>query len=90
MAAYFASGRAADVIVAILLIEALWLIGSRRMRPVEVLGLAGPGLLIVLALRGALTGAPWPAVALPLAAAFPLHLLDLVRRMRPMRSRRRS
>ena len=39
-----------------------------------------PGALMMVALRGALTGAAWPWIALPLAASFPFHLADLRRR----------
>ena len=39
-------------------------------------------MLIVLALRAALTGADWPAIALPLALALPVHLFDLRGRLR--------
>ncbi|QIQ85439.1 hypothetical protein [Erythrobacter sp.] len=72
----FESGHAADVILAVLALEALWL---RRggWSWMEMLGLLGPAALIVLALRGALTGAPWPVIALPLLLSLPLHLLDL-------------
>jgi len=37
--------------------------------------------LIVLGLRGALVGAAWWWIALPLAASLPLHLLDLRARL---------
>ena len=36
--------------------------------------------LMMLALRAALTGAAWQWIALPLVLSFPLHLADLVRR----------
>jgi hypothetical protein len=39
-----------------------------------------PAAMMMLALRGALTGAEWRWIALPLAAAFPIHMLDLARR----------
>lgn len=39
-----------------------------------------PGALMMIALRGALTGSSWPWIALPLAIAFPVHLADLRRR----------
>jgi len=83
--AYFASGRAADVILLILAAELACLTLSRRMAVADAVGLIAPGMLIVLALRGALTGAAWPWVAAPLAAALPFHLFDLVRRLRTSR-----
>lgn len=78
----FASGHAADVILAVLLAEALWLKAARGWRWVRIAGLLGPAGLIVLGLRAALTGAPWWWIALPLAASLPLHLIDLRARLR--------
>jgi hypothetical protein len=75
---YFASGRAADVILVILAIEWLWL--ARRAGPATALAAVLPGGLIVLGLRAALTDAHWTAIALPLALSFPAHLWDLARR----------
>ena len=85
---YFASGRAADVILAVLALEMLWLWRVRRAPLMTALGVVLPGALIVVALRGALTGAGWPAIALPLAVSLPVHLLDLARRP-PRRGRGR-
>lgn len=36
-----------------------------------------PGALMIVALRGALTGADWRWIALPLLLSFPAHLADL-------------
>lgn len=81
MAALFASGHAADVILAALLLEALWLLRCRW--PARtVVAMLLPAALIVLGLRAALTGAGWPWIALPLALSFPAHLADLVLRTR--------
>lgn len=81
MAALFASGHAADVILAALLLEAFWLLWSRW--PARtVVAMLLPAALIVLGLRAALTGAEWPWIALPLALSFPAHLLDLALRTR--------
>ena len=85
MTEFFASGRAADLILVILALELAWLLASRRMSRAAAIGLIGPGLLIVLALRGALVGASWPWIAVPLALSLPLHLMDLGRRMEPRR-----
>lgn len=78
---FFASGHAADLILAVLAGEAVWLWLGRRWRWSAIIGLLGPAALIVLALRAALTGADWWWIALPLAASFPLHLIDLRARM---------
>ncbi len=78
----FASGHAADVILAVLLAEALWLKAARGWRWGRIAGLLGPAALIVLGLRAALTGAGWWWIALPLAASLPLHLMDLRSRLR--------
>lgn len=81
MEALFASGRAIDIVLAVLAIEAFWLM-ARGHAPARVLYALGPGALMVLAVRFALTGQPWPWIAAALAASFPLHLLDLLRRGR--------
>lgn len=80
-AALFASGHAADLVLAVLALEALLLLRAGRALA-DVLLLLLPGALMMLALRAALVGAPWPWIALPLAASFPVHLADLVRRDR--------
>lgn len=77
----FASGHAADVILAVLTIEAVWLRVGKGWRWRAVLGLIGPAVLIVLGLRAALVGAGWWWIALPLAASLPLHLMDLRTRL---------
>lgn len=80
--AFFASGHAADLILAVLLIEAIWLRARRGWGWAAIAGLLGPAALIVLGLRAALTGAPWWWIALPLAVSLPLHLIDLGARLR--------
>jgi hypothetical protein len=72
----FETGHAADLILAVLAFEAAWLRG-KGWRWLQLAGLLGPAALIVLGLRGALTDASWPLIALPLALSLPLHLLDL-------------
>ena len=79
MEALFRSGHAADIVLAVLAIEALWL-KSRGWSWTELAGLLGPAALIVLGLKAALVGAPWYWVSAPLALSFPLHLLDLQNR----------
>lgn len=79
MQEFFASGLAADIVLAVLVIEfvILW---RRGWQPADAMLLLAPAALIVLALRAALVGADWPWIALPLALAFPAHLADLARR----------
>ena len=83
MERFFASGHAVDLILAVIAAEFAFL--SLRRPPGRatwldrVLALA-PGVCILLGLRAALTGAPWPWIALALAASFPFHIADVVRR----------
>lgn len=77
----FESGHAADIVLAVLAAEALWL-RTRGWQASQLLGLLGPAALMVLGLRAALTGAEWYWVSLPVALAFPLHLMDLRERAR--------
>lgn len=77
----FDSGHAADVILGVLAIEAVWLRAARRWSWGAIAALLGPAALIVLGLRAAMVGAAWWWVALPLAASLPLHLMDLRARL---------
>jgi hypothetical protein len=76
---FIASGRAIDVMLVVLLIELVWLVVRGR-EPMSVALALLPGALIVIALRGAVTGADWWWIAAPLAASLPVHLADLRRR----------
>ena len=76
---FFASGRAVDVVLLVLLVEAIWL-KARGQRWADIIPALLPAVLMMLALRAALTGMAWPYVSLPLALAFPVHLHDLRRR----------
>lgn len=80
LAAFFASGHGADVVLAVLAAEAVWL-KARGWGIAAILGLLGPAALIVLGLRAALVGADWWWVAIPLALSFPLHVMDLRARL---------
>lgn len=81
MERYFASGRAVDVILAVLALEAAALLAWRgRSALPDLIGIAAPGVLLLLALRAALTGRPWQEIALWTALSFPVHLYDLRRR----------
>lgn len=81
MSSFFTSGHAVDLILIIMALEAGWLWATRRMNPYALLLVFGPGVCILLAARAALVGADWLWIALALAASFPLHLLDLRRRL---------
>jgi hypothetical protein len=78
--AFFASGHGADVVLAVLTLEAVWL-RARGWSFARIAGLLGPAVFIVLGLRAALIGAAWWWVALPLALSLPLHLMDLRARL---------
>ena len=62
-----------------MLLELGWLVRVRGWRVGPALLRLGPGALMVVAIRAALTGGGWPAIALPLLLSFPLHLADLLR-----------
>ena len=87
MSELFASARVVDLILALMLFEAVMLIviratTSRGIPTLDLLCnlLAGAGLL--LALRGALLGVKWWWIALPLLLALGGHVVDLWRRWR--------
>jgi hypothetical protein len=85
MEALFASGRVVDLILAVMAGEFVWLVwraapARRGARALDLVLALGPGVLIALALRCALTGLAWPWVAAFLSASLPLHLADLRRR----------
>ncbi|UZK69565.1 hypothetical protein OKW76_00300 [Sphingomonas sp. S1-29] len=64
----------------VLAAEFAWLVTRGGWRASDAAFRLLPGALMLLATRGALTGAAWPWIALPLLASFPVHLLDLRRR----------
>lgn len=87
MNAFLKSGWATDLILAVVGLEALFLFvvyrrTGRGLAPLDVFGQLLAGALLLLALRCALTGADYRWTALFLAASFPAHLFDLVRRWR--------
>jgi uncharacterized membrane protein YbhN (UPF0104 family) len=79
MEEFFASGRAVDVVLAVLAVEAIWL-KVRGNNWADIIPALLPAVLMMIALRAALTGMAWPFVSIPLALAFPVHLYDLWRR----------
>lgn len=86
MSELFTSGRAVDLVLAVLagelLVLAAWCRAEARgRRIVDLVAAALPGACLLLALRTALTGSGWTWTALWLAAALPAHLADLRRRL---------
>jgi len=79
MEEFFASGRAVDIVLAVLAVEAAWL-KSRGNLWANIVPALLPAVLMMLGLRAALTGMAWPFISLPLMLAFPVHLHDLHRR----------
>lgn len=87
MAALFASGRVVDLILGLTLLEGLALAllhrrTGRGVAPADLVPNLLAGACLLLAVRGALTGAWWGWVALLLAASLLAHLADLRRRWR--------
>lgn len=85
MDAWFASGRIVDVVIGVMVLEfvALALVHALRGRgpgPRDLAAGLAPGVCLLVALRLALTGAGWPAIATALLAALAAHLLDLAGR----------
>ncbi|MBI1265621.1 MAG: hypothetical protein GC187_12920 [Alphaproteobacteria bacterium] len=85
-ASLFTSGRVVDLILLVVVVEILALVLWPRLRGrmslADVAGLIAPGVMLLLALRCALTGAPHTITAAILAAAFVFHLWDVIRRRR--------
>lgn len=87
MANLFASGRIIDLILLLVACEALVLAlwrarTGRGPPPVPLLCNLASGCALMLALRQALTEAPWPGVAACLAASFAAHGTELILRIR--------
>lgn len=84
MAEFVASGRVVDLILLFLLLEAFIVVAWRRRtgrgpRLVDVGGQIASGAFLALAVRSALTDAPWTVTAAWLLASLPAHLWDLSR-----------
>ncbi|WP_295524974.1 hypothetical protein [Novosphingobium sp. Chol11] len=82
MAGFFASGRAADVVLAVIVFEFGWLVTAGRWRMADAALRLAPGALMLVALRAALSGWGWVWIAAPLLMSFPVHLADLARHKR--------
>lgn len=83
----FASGLVADIVLAVMAAEALGMMVLKgRDWPASRVAahLAGlcAGAFLVLALRAALTGTGWPAIALFLSLSFLAHAAELILRWR--------
>lgn len=88
MAWLFASGHAVDIVLAFILLEAVFLkLRGWNLRDLALMLL--PAVLILLGLRAALTGAAWWWIALPLILSLPVHLTDMLRRDRTQRKARK-
>ncbi len=67
------------MVLAVIAIELVWLVRGARWRTIDAVLRLAPGVMMLLALRSALSGQPWYWIALPLLISFPLHLADLAR-----------
>ena len=79
MEEFFSSGRAVDIVLAVLAVEAV-LLKTRGSGWTRIVAALLPAVLMMIALRAALTGLEWPFISVPLALAFPVHIYDLYRR----------
>lgn len=87
MSALFESGRIADLVLAVLVLEGLLLFLVRARTgagpdPWALLPFLVAGGFLALALRAALVGASWSWLAAALVGAFLAHAVDLARRWR--------
>ena len=78
----FATGRIADLVIALMALEAITLIAYRRVTghgigTTQVLSNLAAGVCLFIALRLALTGAQWTWIGVVLAASLAAHLADL-------------
>jgi hypothetical protein len=85
VSAFVASGRIVDAILALFVVEALFLLVLRRSTGrgvplADFLPNALGGVCLLLALRASLTGAAWTAIVPWLLGSFVAHLWDLRRR----------
>ena len=83
----FANGHIVDLVVGVMMVEALALLAYRRrtgrgIAPLDLLGNLLAGLCLLLALRAALAGVAWSWIALWLSSALIAHVVDLQRRWR--------
>lgn len=80
-----ASGRVADIVLAVMALECVILAALFRANPTALFGLIGNltgGAALVVALKLALTGGGWPWIVAALATSMAGHLVDLAVRLR--------
>lgn len=87
LAGLFASGRIIDIILVLMALETVALLGFHRatgkgVAPRALLPFMAAGVCLMLALKVALTGGSWQAVAGLLLLAFVAHLADIALRWR--------
>jgi hypothetical protein len=87
LAGLFASGRIIDIILALMALETVVLLAFHRVTgrgvaPRALLPFMAAGVCLMLALKAALTGGGWQAVAGLLSLAFVAHLADIALRWR--------
>jgi hypothetical protein len=73
----YATGHAVDIVLAVIAVEWVWLVFAGGWRATDAALRLAPGVMMLLALRAALSGQSWYWVALPLLVSFPFHLADL-------------
>jgi hypothetical protein len=89
MAELFASGRIIDLILIMVVVEALlvWFYRRRTGRGLTLAAVAPTltsGAMLMLALRAAIADLSWVWIALPLVLSLVAHLVDLVGRHRSL------
>lgn len=87
MESLFASGRIAEAIAVLVVVEFVVLVAARRWlgrgpSPVALAATLAAGLCLLMALRAAMVGAGAAAVGLWLAAALVAHVADMALRFR--------
>jgi hypothetical protein len=85
MADLFASGRLIDLVLVVVVLEAvllslLWRYARRGIAPGDLLPNLCAGAFLLLALRATLAGAAWMLASACLAAAGLAHVIDIYRR----------
>ena len=88
ISAFFVDGSIADLVLAVMVIEAAVLIalsrrGASKFSAAIIILALLPGFFLVLALRGALIRAEWFWIALALMGALLTHLIDMRMRFQP-------
>jgi hypothetical protein len=77
----FSSGLITDIILGLMALELLAFFALRRRMnagpsPLEIVASLAAGLFLILALRTALTGGPWEAIAAALLGSLVAHVTD--------------